>query len=112
MAESLDEVFEELGLSQYLDTFKDQGFDSWDIILDITESDLDALGVKLGHRRKLQRRIANSRGVAPVAELPPTTRRSIESARGVAHRNDAARDAHFNQVALITKRKYRRHPKV
>jgi hypothetical protein len=33
-------IFEELGLNQHLDTFIDQGFDTWDTILDITESDL------------------------------------------------------------------------
>lgn len=36
----LDHIFEELGISQYLGAFVDQGFDSWDTILDITESDL------------------------------------------------------------------------
>lgn len=70
MTQGLDSIFAELGLSQYLDTFVDQGFDAWDTILDIQESDLwvprealavsnllltsaysDALGVKLGHRR-------------------------------------------------------------
>lgn len=37
---NLEEVFRELGISQYLDAFVDQGFDTWDTILDITESDL------------------------------------------------------------------------
>ncbi len=36
----LEGVFGELGLSQYLGAFLDQGFDTWDTILDITESDL------------------------------------------------------------------------
>jgi hypothetical protein len=36
----LGEIFEELGLSQYLDVFVEQGFETWDTILDITESDL------------------------------------------------------------------------
>lgn len=40
MAHELDTVFRELGLSQYLDSFVDQGFDTWDTILDIQESDL------------------------------------------------------------------------
>ena len=31
---------ERLGLSQYLDVFIAEGFDSWETILDITESDL------------------------------------------------------------------------
>ena len=51
MASQLDTIFGELGITQYLNAFVDQGFDSWETILDITESDLDALGVKLGHRR-------------------------------------------------------------
>jgi hypothetical protein len=29
-----------LGLSQYLETFTAEGFDTWDTVLDITESDL------------------------------------------------------------------------
>jgi hypothetical protein len=36
----LDTIFGELGISQYLNAFIDQGFDSWETILDITESDL------------------------------------------------------------------------
>lgn len=40
-----------LGLSQYREVFLSEGFDTWDTILDITESDLNTLNVKLGHRR-------------------------------------------------------------
>jgi hypothetical protein len=36
----LENIFGELGISQYLVTFLDQGFDTWETILDITESDL------------------------------------------------------------------------
>ena len=52
----LADIFAELGISHYLHDFLEQGFDTWETILDITESDFDALGVKLGHRRKLQRK--------------------------------------------------------
>jgi hypothetical protein len=31
---------ERLGLEQYLDAFVGEGFDSWDILLDIQETDL------------------------------------------------------------------------
>ncbi|KAF3015596.1 hypothetical protein G7054_g11048 [Neopestalotiopsis clavispora] len=104
----LDQIFEELGISQYLGAFVDQGFDSWETILDITESDLDALGVKLGHRRKLQRRIANHRGLAPAASLASPTRPSIEDSttqppKTVQHE--------IKDGSAATKRKYRRHPK-
>ncbi|CAK7242895.1 MAG: hypothetical protein STHCBS139747_004398 [Sporothrix thermara] len=80
MTQRLDEVLEELNLSQYYESFIDQGFDTWETILDITESDLDAMGVKLGHRRKLQRRIANFRGIAPDVALASPTRTASEEA--------------------------------
>ncbi|KAF5536817.1 hypothetical protein FNAPI_11629 [Fusarium napiforme] len=40
MSPDLELIFAELGLSQYLGAFVEQGFDEWDIILDIQESDL------------------------------------------------------------------------
>lgn len=40
MPRELESAFVELGLAQYLQAFVDQGFDSWDTILDIQESDL------------------------------------------------------------------------
>lgn len=40
MSPTLSDVFGELGILQYLDVFVDQGFDTWETILDITESDL------------------------------------------------------------------------
>ncbi|KAI0553789.1 hypothetical protein F4679DRAFT_436599 [Xylaria curta] len=106
----LESVFGELGISQYLGVFIDQGFDSWETILDITESDLDALGVKLGHRRKLQRRIANYRGVAPDVSLVSPTRTSIEDSRHDSNRTDIGR-ADIKVGPTVAKRKYRRHPK-
>lgn len=163
---SLECIFGELGISQYLDAFIDQGFDSWDTILDITESDLDALGVKLGHRRvkttqppppplpcysspcypslcypspyfssspppppppskrsapwltacvkKLQRRIANSRGLGPGVSLVSPTRTSIEDGKVESSRSEAPATARSDNrdTSTVAKRKYRRHPKV
>lgn len=40
MSPRLAEIFGELGIEQYLDAFVDQGFDTWETIQDITESDL------------------------------------------------------------------------
>jgi hypothetical protein len=40
MTQELETTFRELGLAQYLDSFVDQGFDTWETILDIQESDL------------------------------------------------------------------------
>jgi len=38
--QELAEILSGLGMSQYLGSFMEEGFDSWDTILDITESDL------------------------------------------------------------------------
>lgn len=110
--DQLEEIFGELGISQYLEAFVDNGFDSWDTILDITESDLDALGVKLGHRRKLQRRIANYRGQAATIELlvSPTCT-SIEEPSANAAKSILPNVKEGKVTVSTAKRKYRRHPK-
>ncbi|PNY24512.1 High mobility group protein 20A [Tolypocladium capitatum] len=110
MTQELDGVFAELGLTQYLDAFVDQGFDAWDTILDIQESDLDALGVKLGHRRKLQRRIANARGIAPSVSLA-SPKPAAEESKPETLRRESSRAEGGNESNGVTKRKYRRHPK-
>ncbi|KAI9640927.1 hypothetical protein NHQ30_010768 [Ciborinia camelliae] len=108
----LSEIFAELGISQYLQNFKEQGFDSWDTILDITESDFDALGVKLGHRRKLQRRIANSRGLSSDIALASPTGTTPSEIHGDEAKVGGARDAKEGGSGPHgAKRKYRRHPK-
>lgn len=40
MTQNLELICRELDLTQYLDAFVDQGFDTWDTVLDIQESDL------------------------------------------------------------------------
>ncbi|KAK4128789.1 hypothetical protein N657DRAFT_652373 [Parathielavia appendiculata] len=114
MTQLLETIFAELGIIQYLDVFLEQGFDTWETILDITESDLDALGVKLGHRRKLQRRIANFRGIASDASLVSPTQSTAEDLKpqDYVKPEPPTVDSCREVVSLvITKRKYRRHPK-
>lgn len=111
MTRELDSIFAELGLSQYLDAFVDQGFDTWDTILDIQESDLDALGVKLGHRRKLQRRIANARGITPSVSLALTFKPTSDEPNQETLQRHPSRTDPGNEGNGVTKRKYRRHPK-
>ncbi|KAJ6446244.1 High mobility group, superfamily [Purpureocillium lavendulum] len=110
MTRLLDDIFAELGLSRYLDAFVDQGFDTWDTILDIQESDLDALGVKLGHRRKLQRRIANARGIAPSVSLA-SVKSTTDEVKPESSRRESSRLDGNSEGSGVTKRKYRRHPK-
>lgn len=33
-------IFDRLGLGQYLERFVDEGFETWETVLDVTESDL------------------------------------------------------------------------
>ncbi|KAF2710275.1 hypothetical protein K504DRAFT_377614 [Pleomassaria siparia CBS 279.74] len=112
----LAERLERLGLTQYLDLLVAEGFDSWATVLDITESDLNSLNVKLGHRRKLQRAIAEFRGQS--GDRPLLIKNT--SADGSYRSDDSAQEAKPPRpseppvpgaAGTSTKRKYRRHPK-
>ena len=48
----------DLGLGIYRETFKQNAID-WDVLPDLSDGDLEALGVLLGHRKKLLRAIAS-----------------------------------------------------
>jgi class 3 adenylate cyclase/predicted ATPase len=60
---------ERLGMSEYVQRFVENAIDL-SVLTDLTDQDLEKLGVLLGHRRKMLRAIA-ALGGAPVAE-PPT----------------------------------------
>ncbi len=75
-----------LGLERYEAAFRENGI-ALSVLPDLTDQDLEKLGVLLGHRRKLQRAIANLEGeasekraplvavvaAAPAAQHPPDT---------------------------------------
>jgi hypothetical protein len=92
----LETIFADLGMSRYLSDFVEQGWDTWETVHNITESDLDALGVKLGHRRRLQRKIRTT-GLSSdrASAWPPPDVKDIP-----------VKNSHPHQV-----RKYRQHPK-
>ncbi|KAI9692122.1 MAG: hypothetical protein M1822_006352 [Bathelium mastoideum] len=100
MASSLNTILSELNLDQYLDVLLDNGFDSWDVIQDITENDLHELGFKLGHRRILQRAIAET----PTYDASSRASTPISPAKPVPH-------ARHPSEGTISKRRYRRHPR-
>jgi hypothetical protein len=58
MSEDLTDILNELGLEGYVAAFMNAGYHDWDAVGDMTESDFDALNIRLGDRRKLQREIA------------------------------------------------------
>jgi hypothetical protein len=69
-------ILSNLGMSHYVHDFLEHGFDTWEAIVGITESDLDVLGVKLGHRRKLQQLITNTKMTPEVPLGYPSNRPS------------------------------------
>src|SRR6516225_6023367 len=83
--EPIADWLEKLGLGQYAQPFAENDID-FDILKDLTDQDLEKIGVaSLGHRRKFLRAIANLKGaeqitpsVAPAT--PPVTRRAADSA--------------------------------
>ncbi|MCJ1482916.1 hypothetical protein MMC06_003082 [Schaereria dolodes] len=100
----LEQTLIRLGLSQYLTKFIEEGFEAWDTVLDITESDLIALN-------KLQREIANARGVEHLSPVP-TGPTSVDDAEDDLDEKSSSSRADAKYAgASFAKRKYRRHPK-
>ena len=64
--------------------------------------------------QKLQRRIANSRGIAPDASLVSPTQSTAEELKlqDAVKAEVSIADGRETVAAVVTKRKYRRHPKV
>ncbi|KAL0078731.1 hypothetical protein J3Q64DRAFT_1643871 [Phycomyces blakesleeanus] len=50
-------------LSQYLECFLSEGFDTLGSVYEIMEEDMIVMGVKRGHRRLIQREIATAKGI-------------------------------------------------
>jgi hypothetical protein len=111
--DEFEAILTELGISHYFNEFIEQGFDSWDKIVDITELDFDALDVKLGHRRKLQRKIANSTGRSPNRALAPHTRNTPNDARLTEEQRaiNVGKHTGTSNGPQGLKRRYRWHPK-
>jgi hypothetical protein len=83
--EPIADWLEKLGLGQYAQRFAENDID-FDILKDLTDQDLEKIGVaSLGHRRKFLRAIDNLKGAeqitpAVAAATPPVTRRAADSA--------------------------------
>ena len=73
---------EKLGMSEYAQCFAENRIDV-SVLPDLTDQDLEKLGVLLGDRRKMLRAIANLEAVdAPIAVVTtaPATPRSVDTA--------------------------------
>ncbi|TVY44176.1 hypothetical protein LOCC1_G004935, partial [Lachnellula occidentalis] len=58
MAAEINQMLEDLSLIQYRTPFHHAGLDNWASLCRITDAELEELGVRPGHRRKLQREVA------------------------------------------------------
>lgn len=59
-----------LNLGSYIAVLQENGYTSWHQVIRVDEEDLERLGFKLGHRRRLQREIASMEGYPLSAALP------------------------------------------
>ena len=59
----------QLGLGHYEERLRENGFEDWDDATAITEVDMEELGFKLGHRRKLQRAICEYDNTSSTAHV-------------------------------------------
>ncbi|KAL1638337.1 hypothetical protein SLS56_000145 [Neofusicoccum ribis] len=105
MSAELSDTLNRLRLQDYLPALVENGFDSWDVVCDITEEDLAHLGFKLGHRRILQREIAASRGVLGADSNGPSPHTMTPP------ENHDAQSPASPRVEERTKRRYRRKPR-
>ncbi len=83
--QQITDWLEKLGLGQYAQRFDENGIDL-SVLPDLTDQDLEKLGVLLGHRRKLLRAIADLKDIeksAPgvaIAAAAPAVSRPLDSA--------------------------------
>lgn len=77
MSEELRQWLEKIGLGQYAETFAASDVD-FDLLPELSDEDLKELGLSLGHRRRLQRALAE----APAATGAPSSQPQPASAPG------------------------------
>jgi hypothetical protein len=69
---------EEIGLGQYATVFAENAVDL-DVLPDLTETDLERLGVALGDRKRILRAIAALSGATPAAAAPAAAPALLQS---------------------------------
>ena len=83
------------GLGQYAQTFAEHNIDH-SVLLDLTEADLEKIGISLGHRKKLLRAIDAVRPARQARDPIKVSRVGAEAIPPVQHR-----DAEFRQITVM-----------
>ncbi len=84
------------GLDQYAQTFAENNIDS-SVLSDLTENDLEKLGVSLGHRKKLLRAI----GALTAARQPTETTTAVSTVATASPAVGQQRDAELRQITVM-----------
>jgi hypothetical protein len=107
----LSTVLARLGLSQCEELLRENGFDDWENLTAITETDMAELGFKLGDRRKLQRAIREHSSLSASHVEHEAENISLLSERLPDSGEHSAVTPRGSQQAARTTRPYRRHPR-
>jgi hypothetical protein len=99
-----------LGLDQYESRLRENGFEDWDDMTDIQESDMTALGFKIGHRRKLQRAIREL-SCSSAFQTDYGTSNLFSSVGPSTTGEQSDTTSQSSRQAVRPTRQYRRHPK-
>jgi hypothetical protein len=107
----LNTVLAQLGLGQYEQPLMDNGFETWETVTRITEADMNNLGFKLGHRRKLQRAI-REHDSSTTPEMECLARNLSFPYGGLPVIGAQPKDFQPQHESVTpVKRQYRRHPR-
>src|SRR5262245_17561450 len=85
------------GLGQYAQTFAENNIE-YSVLPDLTEDDLEKLGVSLGHRKKLLRAI---QALTPAGQRIGTTTARVSNVTEVSPGSGQHREAEFRQITVM-----------
>ncbi|XP_065826355.1 E3 ubiquitin-protein ligase RNF213-like isoform X3 [Oscarella lobularis] len=100
-SEDFKKWFEELGLMQYYNKFIEEGFDDLEVVAVITECDLEELGVRRGHRRKILNRFSSQRRSLQQEDAKLEVKQWIDSA-GCIQYYDTFIDEGFDDMESLS----------
>ncbi|KAI9277769.1 high mobility group box domain-containing protein [Sporodiniella umbellata] len=119
---NVKEFLQRCQLSMYYKVLMEEGFETTNAIVEITEHDMIKMNIKRGHRRLIQREIATLRGLSPSQPL-----NTIQSIPLIPQRTSPSGSSGYESLVLSPppasgnsseespveshKRKYRRRPK-
>jgi len=81
---------ERLGLARYRELFEQQAI-TWDVLPELTDSDLASMGIVLGHRKQLLRAMAQ---LSPKGESGTATSSSITTSKDTTSSSSSHLERH------------------